>query len=99
MVIVHTNGMHRCLVQLCHCRHDGGEAFAQLISSGLWPASLIRPETAFTESLMKEWHLVWDISHQSAQDFFRVKARIGNNTRPDEADVRVPTHLLRLGSS
>ncbi|KAI1782630.1 hypothetical protein LXA43DRAFT_905174 [Ganoderma leucocontextum] len=88
MVVVHTNGVHCCLIHKCHCSQDGDETYAQLISSGLWPASITRPKTAFTEALMREWHLVWDILHQSAQDFFRVKARIGNNTRPDQVDDR-----------
>lgn len=101
MVVVHTNSVHRCLIHKCYCAQKDGEMYAQLISGGLWPASITRPETAFTESLMKEWHLVWDISHQSAQDFFRVKARIGNNARPEQVDVRsfIYLYALRLFTS
>ncbi|KAI1785457.1 hypothetical protein LXA43DRAFT_899833, partial [Ganoderma leucocontextum] len=94
MILVHTNGVHRSLIHYCRCGQDDGEDYEQLISAGYWPASLTRPETAFTESVMKEWHLQWDISHQSTQDFFRVKVRLGNNTYPDDVEDRYRELLL-----
>lgn len=89
IIIVHTNGVHRCLVHFCHCDKDNGEQFEQLISSRYWPASLTRLETAFTDSIMREWHLHWDISHGSAQDYFRVKVRLGNNAHPNDVEVSI----------
>ena len=86
MVIIHTNGVHYCLVHTCHYK-DNSKTYAQFISSSLWLASITQPKTVFTESLMKEWHLVWDILHQSVQDFFQAKVHIGNNTCPDQVDT------------
>ncbi len=85
-VITHTNGVHRCNVEFCHCAGREDAPF-QLISAGLWPGTLDMPETAFTEAVLRTWHLEWNISHKSAQDYWRVLVRLTNNTDTRQVEV------------
>lgn len=90
-IVVHTNGVHRCRIQYCECAGHDENPF-QLIRAGLWPSSLERTETAFTHALLRHWHLDWDISHKSAQDFYRVLQRLTNNAAPESVEVSL-VHL------
>ncbi len=97
-VIVHTNGVHRCCVHYCHCVNNRPH-FNQLMTSGYWPSTLDSPQTAFTEVVMKDWHLHWDISHKSAQDYYRVKVRLTNNSNPGAVDVRASDCITYVGDT
>ncbi|KAH9852416.1 hypothetical protein C2E23DRAFT_868595 [Lenzites betulinus] len=80
-VIAHTNGVHRCRIQYCHCANRDEQVY-QLITAALWPATLDRPESGFTFDVLKLWHLEWDISHMSAQDFYRILQHLTDNGSP-----------------
>jgi len=55
LVIVNTNGIHKLNVEFCHCVHATDEPF-QLTSSGLFPATIDQPATAFTFTMLKDFH-------------------------------------------
>lgn len=112
-IITHSNGVHNARVHYCHCTKNGCgplPEFVQLISAGLWPSTLLRPATAFSEAFMKMWHLDWNISHKSSQDYFRVFVRLTNNydalsvpvrllpMRPTPALMLMPNHRIDTAS-
>ncbi|KAI0359016.1 hypothetical protein OH77DRAFT_1502180 [Trametes cingulata] len=70
-VIVHDNGIHQCRLHYCHCpgRRD---KLSQLVRADLFPASLDRIETAFTCDVLERFHVDYDVSKRSTQDFVRV---------------------------
>ncbi|PIL23637.1 hypothetical protein GSI_14950 [Ganoderma sinense ZZ0214-1] len=82
-VITHANGVHHCRLHYCYCTKSsplaGVPRYLQLIRSGFWPATITRPCTAFSEAFMKMWHLDWNISHKSSQDYYRVFVRLTSN--------------------
>ena len=52
MVIVHTNGFHKIMVEFCACDGRVTPAY-QLVDAQLFPTTLEDPETAFTFELLK----------------------------------------------
>lgn len=89
-IFVHTNGVHHGRVQYCYCSKlspSRKPRYLQLIRSGLWPSTITSPATVFSEAFMKLWHLDWNISHKSSQDFFRVFARLTCNYDLASVDV------------
>ncbi|KAH9885218.1 hypothetical protein C8Q73DRAFT_660167, partial [Cubamyces lactineus] len=70
-VVVHLNGVHRVSLHYCHCpgRHSD---MSQLVRADMFPASIDRIETAFTCELLERYHLDFDVSKRSAQDFVRI---------------------------
>ena len=85
-VIVHTNGIHKLHIEYCHCTHATDKPI-QLASAGLFPATTDKPETAFTFSVLKEFHTHMLSSKKSAYDYFIALQRLTNNVFPDRTYV------------
>lgn len=66
-VIVHTNGIHHVCIEYCRC-DDVPEAI-QLARSQLFPATMERPETAFTFAVLNDFHMHSLTSKKSALDY------------------------------
>lgn len=79
-VIVHENGVHNCLLEYCHCPGRRNE-LSQLVRSDLFPATLERTETAFTCDVLERFHLDYDISKRSSQDFVRILEGLSTGDR------------------
>ncbi|EIW63087.1 uncharacterized protein TRAVEDRAFT_83518, partial [Trametes versicolor FP-101664 SS1] len=75
LVVVHDNGIHNCQLRYCFCG-GGMMKLSQLIRADLFPASLARIETAFTCEVLERFHLDYDISKRSSQDFVRVLSQL-----------------------
>ncbi|KAI0324339.1 hypothetical protein GY45DRAFT_1395263 [Cubamyces sp. BRFM 1775] len=70
-VIVHINGVHRCKLHYCHCPGSLSQ-LRQLVRADLFPATLERIETAFTCEVLERFHVDYDISKRSTQDFVEI---------------------------
>jgi len=66
-VIVHTNGIHHLCIEYCRC-NDVSEAM-QLCRSGLFSATMERPETAFIFAVLNDFHMHSLTSKKSALDY------------------------------
>ncbi|KAJ3014547.1 hypothetical protein NUW54_g1280 [Trametes sanguinea] len=78
-IIVHDNGVHAC----------------KLIRADLFPATLERTETCFTCELLERFHVDFDISKKSAQDFLRVITRLsGGRTRDGRVKDRYHDFMI-----
>ncbi|KAH9858371.1 hypothetical protein C2E23DRAFT_718713 [Lenzites betulinus] len=84
-VIVHDNGVHNCQLHYCHCPGRPTQ-LSQLIRADLFPATLERTETAFTCEVLERFHLDFDISKRSVQDFVRILEQL---SAPDDDTGRV----------
>ncbi|EPS93236.1 hypothetical protein FOMPIDRAFT_1094913, partial [Fomitopsis schrenkii] len=77
--LTHTNGVHRVRIQECCCAR-AHRTVSQLLRAGLFPATLDRPESAFTFHLLRQWDLHFLTSKKSAYDFFEALHRLTDNT-------------------
>ncbi len=91
-VIVHDNGVHNCKLHYCHCAQRP-TLLSQLIRADYFPASLQRTETAFTCEVLERFHVDYDISKKSAQDFMRVISRLSGG-RMNNGHVKVCAHAF-----
>lgn len=92
LVIVNTNGIHSLNVEFCYCVHATDEPF-QLTSSGLFPATIDQPTTAFTFAMLKDFHAHTLASKKSAYDHFSALRNLTNNAFPDRTPVSVSALL------
>jgi hypothetical protein len=94
-VIVHTNGFHRMAIAFCACRSDKGDAvpqFRQLVTAGLFPATLTQPESVFTFDVLDNWHQHALTSKKSAHDYHDALRRLTNPVFLSDVPVRVFSH-------
>lgn len=88
--LTHTNGVHRVRIQECCCAR-AHRTVSQLLRAGLFPATLDRPESAFTFHLLRQWDLHFLTSKKSAYDFFEALHRLTDNTGTRPVKVSVST--------
>ncbi|PPQ95982.1 hypothetical protein CVT26_016198 [Gymnopilus dilepis] len=70
MIIVHTNGFHHIPVEFCACT-GSSSSFYQLVDADLFPATLEKPETAFTFELLDTFQKLSLRSKINAYDYHR----------------------------
>ncbi|KAH9902473.1 hypothetical protein C8Q73DRAFT_609081, partial [Cubamyces lactineus] len=70
-IVVHINGIHRVALHYCHCPGRLSD-ISQLVRADMFPASTERIETAFTCELLERYHIDFDVTKRSAQDFVRI---------------------------
>ncbi len=90
LVVVHTNGIHRCLVQFCDC-HDAAASFQQLVLLRLFPATLKFPATAFTFDLLSSFHQLTLCSKITPYDYFDTLKKLTSNAFPQGVEVTFNT--------
>jgi hypothetical protein len=90
MVIVHTNGIHRVRVQYCRCElvSEASDAM-QLVQAKLFPATMERPETAFTFAVLDDFHLQSLTSKKPVQDYVDALRKHTEPAFPQAVPVRV----------
>lgn len=84
-VIVHTNGIHRVCVDYCRC-YNVPDA-NQLVRSQLFPATMERPETAFTFAVLNDFHIHSLTSKKSALDYVDALQKLTSAAFPRQTPV------------
>ena len=64
-IIVNTNGIQLSRVEYCHCIPTATKAL-QLIGAGLFPVTMDQPDTAFTFTILNDFHVHTLASKKSA---------------------------------
>jgi hypothetical protein len=79
VVIAHINGFHTLNVEFCQCESSStSPEFVQLMHAEMFPATIQRPETAFTFELLKNWHVHTLTSKKSGHDYHEALRRLTN---------------------
>ncbi|OAX31536.1 hypothetical protein K503DRAFT_794935 [Rhizopogon vinicolor AM-OR11-026] len=88
MTIVHSTGVFTHNVLWCHCPGSGHQQHSQLLKAGLFPASISRPQTAFTFDVLDHFLIDALECKTSAMSFFQKLCRLTNNASPDSVPDR-----------
>jgi hypothetical protein len=92
VVIVDTNGIHNVQVFFCGC-HEAPSHHLQLIGEHLFPATLDRPQTAFTFAVLHNFHVHNLVSKKTAQDYYRALQKLTDSAFPSKVPVRKSFHF------
>jgi hypothetical protein len=92
--MVHTTGVFKHKVRWCQCP-NASEKIIQLFQMGLFPASHIRPETAFTFDVLDHFHIDAMECKTAASSFMKKLRRLTNNAFPHAVPVRV-NHAINI---
>ncbi|EAU89719.2 hypothetical protein CC1G_07444 [Coprinopsis cinerea okayama7 len=93
MTLVDVNGIHKANVRFCTC-HGIHERVSQLVKSGFFPATLTQPRTAFSFSVLRQFHLVQLEGKMSAYDFCSTLRRLSDNVFTDEIPDVYPQFVV-----
>lgn len=79
--VMHTNGIHRVRLQFCNCVRAVPVTYdRQLLQCGWWPASLQRPKTCLSISLLEHFHKQTLQGKVATFDFYRALELMTDNT-------------------
>ncbi|PPQ75117.1 hypothetical protein CVT26_008295 [Gymnopilus dilepis] len=87
MVIVHTNGFHEVFVEFCACNKSLNQPY-QLIDADLFPATLERPETAFTLEILDAFQKISFRSKITLYDYHRSLQEMTSSILSEEVPNR-----------
>lgn len=90
LTVVHSNGVHTLPVQWCCCPGSGPK-HVQLLRERLFPASIVKPSTAFTFEVLDYFHIDAVECKTSAMNFFSKLRRLTNYTSPASVPVSFPS--------
>lgn len=93
MVLVDVLGVRTCRMVWCKCS-DSKSMSSQLLQAGLYPASVLRPETAFTFRVLDHFYLDVQECHTSAYSFYQKLSRLTNPIDPRSVPVCVQIWVL-----
>ena len=86
LVIVDISGIHQLRINWCQCK-TAAEPHIQLLRNRFFPASIKRPLTAFTFSLLDHFHIDTVECKTSASSFFSKLRRLTNSSSPHSVPV------------
>ena len=86
MTIMHTNGSHKMLIQFCHCFQAPSDAI-QLSNAQLFPATIVRPQTAFSFAVLDHFHQLTLSSKISLFDYYDSLTKLTEPTFPQDVSV------------
>ena len=86
LVIIDTTGVHQVRIGWCRCE-TAAEPHIQLLRNRFFPASMKRPSTAFTFSLLDYFHIDSVECKTSASSFFSKLRRLTNSSSPHSIPV------------
>lgn len=86
LVIVDISGVHQLRIGWCQCQ-TAVEPHIQLLRNRFFPASIKRPSTAFTFSLLDHFHIDSVECKTSALSFFSKLRRLTNSSSPHSVPV------------
>lgn len=78
--VIHTNGIHTVCMDFCHCTHPRDEHRTQLLRAGLFPATVLDPQTCATFEAMRHFHLLSLQGKLTAYDFIHGLELATDNT-------------------
>ncbi|PPQ82618.1 hypothetical protein CVT26_001627 [Gymnopilus dilepis] len=87
MIIVHTNGFHEVFVEFCVC-NSSRSAPHQLMSADLFPATLEKPETAFTFELLDTFQKLSLRSKINAYDYHHALREMTDSVMAEDVPNR-----------
>lgn len=87
-LVAHTNGIHKTRVIFCACICDS-DRMQQLLGTQLFPATTERPTTAFTFSLLREFHVHSLESKSTVYGYIGGLRRLTDNTFTTDIPVSV----------
>ncbi|KAJ7704531.1 hypothetical protein B0H17DRAFT_1039895 [Mycena rosella] len=91
------NGFHTMDIQFCECGGNiTADRWRQLVAVRLFPATFKQPQTAFTFTAMKQFHIHSLTSKKSAYNYVRALAKLTDNTRPQIVKDRYREFLFAL---
>ena len=90
LVIVDTSGVHQLRIGWCQCKPTV-EPHIQLLRNRFFPASVKRPSTAFTVSLLDHFHVDSVECKTSASSFFSKLRRLVDSSSPHSVPVCLAT--------
>jgi CxC2 like cysteine cluster associated with KDZ transposases len=86
--IADQNGFHTRWLEFCQClRPQDHKRWQQLLGVRLFPASFEQPQTAFTFTVMKQFHVHSLASKNSAYDYVKALCQLSNNSAPETVTV------------
>ncbi|KAH9829298.1 uncharacterized protein C8Q71DRAFT_718422 [Rhodofomes roseus] len=94
ITVVDITGVHSIRVSPCVCHTAEPEAM-QLLSIGLYPASVLAPRTAFTFRVLNDFLLANKISGSAAESYYQRLRRLSNPAFPQAVPDRY-RELLRV---
>lgn len=95
LTVVDTNGVHIVSIGWCCC--FGAPSFAeQLFSRRIFPASTLRPKTAFTFRVLKLFHMFNHVARTTPWDFTGAMNRLTDNVDVKSTPVSAPLPFCRL---
>src|SRR5262245_4669702 len=86
--VVDSNGVHSTKLSFCGCI-GSGERFEQLARARLFPGTTRDPRTAFTFTVLKEFHLHNLESKKAAYDYLGALRRLSDNVFTADVSVSV----------
>lgn len=86
VTIIHTNGIHDYQIEFCHCA-DASSVLVQLTRSRLFPATVQRPETLFTFSVLDNFHMLSLTSKIPAYDYWNALVNLTDHVFPKNVPV------------
>jgi len=87
--LIDTNGIHQTRIQFCYCRGDPDRS-EQLMRARYFPATPLRPTTAFTWQVLHLFHLQQLEAKISAYDFVGSLRRMTNNSFAQDIPASKP---------
>ncbi|KAJ6550380.1 hypothetical protein DFH09DRAFT_925918, partial [Mycena vulgaris] len=92
--IAEHNGFHTIDIHFCQCTRPDHERWQQLLAVRLFPASFKQPQTAFTFTVLKQFHIHSLTSKKSAYDYVKALCKLTDNAGPDSVRDRYREFLF-----
>lgn len=86
LTVVDWNGIHKCKVLYCNCVTSPSRA-RQLLQAGLLPASLHKPRTAFTFTVLRHFQTSHLVSKTAAYDYHKALVVQTDAAVPESVNV------------
>ncbi|KAF8065144.1 hypothetical protein FPV67DRAFT_1671429 [Lyophyllum atratum] len=94
-MVIHVNGIHEVSVDFCDCTQKQ-PPFIQLLRQRWFPASVDRPRTAATLSVLKLFQMISFESKASALEFYNGVKRLTDNTGMCTPKSRYPAFMVMV---
>ncbi|KAF6763520.1 hypothetical protein DFP72DRAFT_986476 [Ephemerocybe angulata] len=94
-VVIHSNGVHEIGLDFCSCP-GATDHVSQLLRARLFPATVDKPKTAATFSVLKLLQMLTFTAKISCQEFTQAMDRITGNTGVDQFPKRYRSMLRML---
>src|ERR1700761_7782891 len=84
--LVDTNGVHPTVIAFCGCS-DAPAHWKQLLTAGIFPATIQSPQTGFTFRVLEQWREYRHQGHLSIWDFTHILQRLADPWIPTSVPV------------